>query len=115
MIDTSEARDVYYRQTGRYVPIITDGGMRTGGDVCKAVAAGADAVMLGSPFAQTAEAPGRGNHWGMATFHPSLPRGTRVKTLQDGTMEEILLGPAHENEGTFKLMGAMRTSMGTCG
>jgi len=89
--------------------------MRTGGDVSKAIACGADSVMVGSPLARAKEAPGRGFHWGMATFHPSLPRGTRVSTKQDGTMEEILLGPAQENDGTFNLMGALKTSMATCG
>jgi IMP dehydrogenase len=95
--------------------VIADGGMRTGGDVSKAVACGADAVMIGSPLARAKEAPGRGYHWGMATFHPSLPRGTRVATLQDGTLEQILLGPARDNDGTFNLIGALRTSMATCG
>ena len=94
---------------------IADGGMRTGGDVSKAIACGADSVMVGSPLARAKEAPGRGFHWGMATFHPSLPRGTRVTTKQDGTLEEILLGPAQENDGTFNLMGALKTSMATCG
>jgi IMP dehydrogenase len=102
-------------ETGEYVNVIADGGMRTGGDVSKAVACGADAVMIGSPLARAEEAPGRGYHWGMATFHPSLPRGTRVATVQDGTLEQILLGPANENDGTFNLMGALRTSMATCG
>jgi IMP dehydrogenase len=114
-IDTSEARDLYYRETGRYVPIITDGGMRTGGDVCKAIASGADAVMLGSPFAQTAEAPGRGNHWGMATPHGALPRGTRVKVGVSGTLEQILFGPTSRTDGTQNLVGALRTCMGVCG
>ena len=89
--------------------------MRTGGDVSKAIACGADAVMIGSPLARAYEAPGRGFHWGMATFHPSLPRGARVQTVQNGTLQEILTGPAHENDGTFNLMGALRTSMATCG
>jgi IMP dehydrogenase len=89
--------------------------MRTGGDLSKAIACGADAVMIGSPLARAKEAPGRGFHWGMATFHPSLPRGARVATVQDGTLEQILLGPAQENDGTFNLVGALRTSMATCG
>ena len=92
-------------ETGEYVNVIADGGMRNGGDVSKAFACGADAVMIGSPLARAYEAPGRGFHWGMATFHPSLPRGARVKTTQNGTLEQILLGPAHENDGTFNLMG----------
>ncbi len=102
-------------ETGEYCNVIADGGMRTGGDVSKAIACGADAVMIGSPLARAQQAPGRGFHWGMATFHPSLPRGTRVATQQDGTLEEILLGPAQENDGTFNLIGALRTSMATCG
>ena len=89
--------------------------MRTGGDISKAIACGADAVMIGSPLARAYEAPGHGFHWGMATFHPTLPRGARVQTVQNGTLEEILTGPAHENDGTFNLMGALRTSMATCG
>ena len=89
--------------------------MRTGGDVSKAIALGADAVMIGSPLAAASEAPGRGYHWGMATFHPELPRGTRVKAGEKGSLEEILLGPAHENDGTLNLFGALRTSMATCG
>jgi IMP dehydrogenase len=113
--DVAAARSQHMLETGEYVNVIGDGGMRTGGDISKAIACGADAVMIGSPLARSKEAPGRGYHWGMATFHSSLPRGTRVATLQDGTMEEILLGPAHENDGTFNLMGALRTSMATCG
>lgn len=114
-IDTSEARDLYYRETGRYVALITDGGMRTGGDVCKAIASGADAVMLGSPFAQAAEAPGRGNHWGMATPHGALPRGTRIKVGVSGTLDQILFGPTSRTDGTQNLVGALRTCMGVCG
>ena len=113
--DVAAARSQHMLETGEYCNVIADGGMRTGGDVSKAIACGADAVMIGSPLARAKEAPGRGYHWGMATFHPSLPRGTRVKTQQDGTMEEILNGPAHENDGTFNLIGALRTSMATCG
>jgi len=113
--DVAGARSTHMLETGEYVQVIADGGMRTGGDVSKAIACGADAVMIGSPLARAFEAPGRGFHWGMATFHPSLPRGARVQTVQNGTLEEILVGPAHENDGTFNLMGALRTSMATCG
>ena len=113
--DVAAARAQHMLETGEYCNVIADGGMRTGGDVSKAIACGADAVMIGSPLARAKEAPGRGFHWGMATFHPSLPRGTRVATNQDGTLEEILMGPAHENDGTFNLIGALRTSMATCG
>jgi IMP dehydrogenase len=102
-------------ETGEYVQVIADGGMRNGGDVSKAIACGADAIMIGSPLARAYEAPGRGYHWGMATFHPTLPRGARVRTVQNGTMEEIVVGPAHQNDGTFNLMGGLRTSMATCG
>jgi IMP dehydrogenase len=113
--DVQAARSQHMLETGEYVNVIADGGMRNGGDVSKAFACGADAVMVGSPLARAYEAPGRGFHWGMATFHPSLPRGARVKTTQNGTLEQILLGPAHENDGTFNLMGSLRTSMATCG
>ena len=114
-VDCSEARDLYFRETGRYVQIITDGGMRTGGDVCKAIASGADAVMLGSPFAQTREAPGRGHHWGMATPHGALPRGTRIRVGVNGTLEQVLFGPTSRTDGTQNLVGALRTCMGVCG
>jgi IMP dehydrogenase len=113
--DVAAARSQHMLETGQYCNVIGDGGMRTGGDVSKAVACGADAVMIGSPLARAEEAPGRGYHWGMATFHPTLPRGTRVSTMQDGSLEQILLGPASDNDGTFNLMGALRTSMATCG
>jgi IMP dehydrogenase len=113
--DVAAARSQHMLETGEYCNVIADGGMRTGGDLCKAIACGADAVMIGSPLARAKEAPGRGYHWGMATFHPSLPRGARVATVQDGTLEEIMLGPAQENDGTFNLVGALKTSMATCG
>ncbi len=113
--DVAGARSQNMLETGEYCQVIADGGMRNGGDVSKAIACGADAVMIGSPLARAFEAPGRGFHWGMATFHPTLPRGARVKTVQNGTLEEILTGPAHENDGTFNLMGGLRTSIATCG
>jgi IMP dehydrogenase len=113
--DVAEARTDYLKESGEYVKVIADGGMRTGGDIAKAIVMGADAVMIGSPLARAYEAPGHGYHWGMATFHPTLPRGARVKTPQNGTLEQILMGPALENDGTFNLMGSLRTSMATCG
>jgi IMP dehydrogenase len=113
--DVAGARATHIIETGDYVQVIADGGMRTGGDVAKAIACGADAVMIGSPLARALEAPGRGYHWGMATFHPTLPRGARVQTQQNATLEEILVGPAHENNGTLNLFGGLRTSMATCG
>jgi IMP dehydrogenase len=113
--DVAGARMRHLDETGVYVHVIADGGMSKGGDVAKAIACGADAVMLGSPLSSAVEAPARGFHWGMATFHPTLPRGTRVRTGVRGTLEEILLGPAHENDGRMNLFGALRTAMATCG
>ena len=113
--DAAGARTRHLDETGVYVHVIADGGMSKGGDVAKAIACGADAVMIGSPLTSAVEAPGKGYHWGMATFHPTLPRGTRVRTEIRGTLQEILLGPAHENDGRLNLFGALRTSMATCG
>jgi IMP dehydrogenase len=114
-IDCAAARDEYFRESGKYVPIITDGGFRKGGDLCKAFAAGADAVMLGSILAQAKEAPGLGYHWGMSHPHPALPRGTRIKVGSTGTLKQILFGPTSVTDGSQNLVGALRTAMGVCG
>jgi IMP dehydrogenase len=113
--DCAAARDDYYQETGNYIPIIADGGLITGGDICKCIACGADGVMIGSPFARAAEAPGRGYHWGMATPSPVLPRGTRISVGTTGSLEQILIGPAGLDDGTHNLVGALKTSMGTLG
>jgi IMP dehydrogenase len=114
-IDCAAARDEYYRESGKYIPIITDGGLRKGGDICKSFAAGTDAVMIGSPIAQTKEAPGRGYHWGMSHPHPALPRGTRIKVGTNTTLEKLLFGPTSLTHGTENFVGALRTAMGFCG
>jgi len=113
--DCAAARDDYYQETGKYITIIADGGLITGGDICKCIACGADGVMIGSPFARAAEAPGNGYHWGMATPSPVLPRGTRIRVGTTGTLEQILRGPALLDDGTHNLLGALKTSMGTLG
>ncbi len=114
-IETAAARNEHLRRTGRYVPIVTDGGIRSGGDLCKALVAGADAVMLGSIFAGAEEAPGKGYHWGMATPHPALPRGTRVRVQVRAGLERVLFGPTDRTDGTENLVGAIHTAMGMCG
>jgi IMP dehydrogenase len=114
-MDCAVARDAFFKETGRYVPIITDGGMSSGGDICKAITAGADAVMIGSPFARATEAPGKGYHWGMSHPHPALPRGTRIEVGTTGSLEQILFGPTSVTDGSQNLVGALRTCMGTCG
>ncbi len=114
-VDCAAARDMHFKKTSRYVPIITDGGMSKGGDVCKALACGADAVMVGSAFARAKEAPGRGNHWGMATPHANLPRGTRIKVGVTGSLKQILFGPAAVDDGSQNLVGAIMTCMGNVG
>ncbi len=113
--DCAAARDRFAQETGSYVPIVADGGLVTGGDICKAIACGADAVMIGSPIARAAEAPGRGYHWGMATPSPVLPRGTRIRVGSTGSLREILRGPARLDDGTHNLLGALQTSMSTLG
>jgi IMP dehydrogenase len=114
-VDCAAARDYHHKKTGRYVPIITDGGMSKGGDVCKALACGSDAVMVGSAFARAQEAPGQGNHWGMATPHANLPRGTRIKVGVTGSLKQILFGPATVDDGSQNLVGAITTCMGNVG
>jgi IMP dehydrogenase len=113
--DCAAARNDFLKETGRYIPVIADGGLVTGGDVCKCIACGADAIMMGSPLARAQEAPGRGFHWGMATPSPVLPRGTRINVGTTGTLEQILLGPAGLDDGTHNFLGALKTSMGTLG
>jgi len=114
-VDCAAARDAYFKRTARYVPLITDGGMNKGGDVCKALACGADAVMVGSAFAKAHEAPGKGYHWGMATPHANLPRGTRIKVGTTGSLKQILFGPAEVDDGSQNLVGAITTCMGNVG
>jgi IMP dehydrogenase len=113
--DVAAARDAFLAETGRYVPVVADGGMRRGGELAKAIAAGADALMIGSPLARAEEAPGRGTNWGMAAPSPTLPRGTRIRVGTTGTLERILLGPAHATDGSENLVGALRQSMAALG
>jgi IMP dehydrogenase len=115
IVDCAAARDYHHKRSSRYVSIIADGGMSTGGDICKAFACGSDAVMVGSAFARAKEAPGGGYHWGMATPHANLPRGTRIQVGTTGTLEEILYGPANRDDGSQNLMGALQTCMGNVG
>lgn len=114
-VDVAAARDFFYKRKGKYIAVITDGGMRTSGEICKAIAVGADAVMVGSSFARAKEAPGKGFHWGMATSHANLPRGTRIRVGTSGTLKEILFGPAKVDDGSQNLVGALKTSMGSLG
>ena len=114
-LDCAAAREEFFNRTGKYVPIITDGGIRTGGDLCKAFACGADAVMIGTPLAQAEEAPGKGYNWGMASPHPALPRGTRIEVGTTGTLEQILFGPTSKADGTQNLLGALEVCMGMVG
>ena len=114
-LECAAAREDYFHRTGRYVTVITDGGIRTGGDLCKAIASGADGVMVGTPFAQAAEAPGRGYNWGMANAHAELPRGTRIKVGTKGSLQQIMYGPTSVTNGTQNLVGALQVAMGMCG
>jgi IMP dehydrogenase len=114
-MDCAQARDEFYKKTGKYIPIITDGGIRTGGELCKAIASGADAVMIGTPLAQSIEAPAQGLNWGMASPHPALPRGTRVQVGTKGTLEQLFFGPSSVSNGTQNLIGALKVCMGMVG